>query len=305
MIYMFDYMTWNLFEWVSFAPDFFTNTVNVCRCSAGSVQPPYINTLICHHFLWIYCSLLWHQTWPPLVRPHPSAVSSAVHLKIAAAESNDIIQSHNRAYVPRQRVSRERTRTPASLVRRHLDRRPAPSAPASVSAVSVLQCAADPVLKLEPSGSNPSHSSSIIMGLGCNPVTSRTWSGLRGQRPHSQTLSLYYKSQRGFMWSGCMLTSLCFLCWGRLLPVTVTERQKLRILNIRNINSQTNWWWSNWSSLTVCGQVNITPESVLNTSLQNLWLWPGAGTRPLFWDGLLPDLGRWLLGFARIESQGH
>lgn len=58
---MFDYMTWNLFEWVSFAPDIFTNTENVCRCSAGSVQPPYINTLICHHFLWIYCSLLWQH----------------------------------------------------------------------------------------------------------------------------------------------------------------------------------------------------------------------------------------------------
>lgn len=41
---MFVYMKWNLFEWVSFAPDFFTNTENVCRCSAGSVQPPYIST---------------------------------------------------------------------------------------------------------------------------------------------------------------------------------------------------------------------------------------------------------------------
>lgn len=176
----------------------------------------------------------------------------------------------------------------------------------SVSVVSVLQSAADPVLKPEPVGSKPSHSSSIIMGLACNPVTSRTWSGLRGQRPHSQTLSLYYKSQRGFIWTCCMLTSLCF----PLLRLTAARHRDWATAtqNIKHPQHQLSHKLMveelKLSDSVWTGE-HHTSGSELNTSLQNHGLWPGAVTRPLLWDGLLPDLGRRLLGFAPIESQAH
>lgn len=91
--------------------------------------------------------------------------------------------------------------------------------------VRVTRFAADPVLELEPLVPNPSkqpsHSSSIIMGLACNPATSPAKWTERATSTHSETLSHYYKSQRGIIWThgilmrqlrSCVCDPLSFCC---------------------------------------------------------------------------------------------
>lgn len=51
----------------------------------------------------------------------------------------------------------------------------------------------------------PSHGTSIIMGLACNPVTSPLRQTERATSTHSETLSHYYKPQRDIMWTRCIL----------------------------------------------------------------------------------------------------